>query len=166
MPRLHDLTLIHYSDTPLLSVRDATEANARRDPYFKPAGLWVSVQGPDDRASWCESESFADISAKVHTRIVLTQEANILHLQSCEDIDNFTRNYLVAPRYAADRSIDWPRVAKDFDGIVIAPYQWQRRMTHHTFWYYSWDCASGCIWKARAVECLIDARATAGMEVS
>jgi hypothetical protein len=47
--------------------------------------------------------------------------------------------------------IDWPRVAERFDGVIIAPYQWKHRL--ELMWYYGWDCASGCIWNARAVSC-------------
>ena len=36
------------------------------------------------------------------------------------------------------------------DGIIIAPYQWYCRMT--VDWYYTWDCASGCIWNLDAIE--------------
>lgn len=51
--------------------------------------------------------------------------------------------------------IDWDRVASKHDGIIIAPYCWQQRLKDETFWYYSWDCASGCIWHPRAVTALI-----------
>ena len=46
--------------------------------------------------------------------------------------------------------IDWPKVAERYDGIIIAPYQWSRRLDG-PMWYYGWDCASGCVWRARAV---------------
>lgn len=156
---LHDLTLIHYSAKPLSEVHDASQNDSRRDPYFKPSGLWVSAKGPDDWASWCESNSFRDIQTQIQNRIILASAANVLHLQNCYEIDVFTETYALTPRYIGDCSIDWPRVAEEFDGIVISPYQWQRRMTDHTFWYYGWDCASGCIWKARAVQCAIEERA-------
>jgi hypothetical protein len=47
--------------------------------------------------------------------------------------------------------IEWRKVAERFDGIIIAPYIWQRRLDLESSWYYSWDCASGCIWNASAV---------------
>ena len=39
----------------------------------------------------------------------------------------------------------------DYQGIIIAPYLWTRRHHESTGWYYSWDCASGVIWDARAI---------------
>ena len=50
-----------------------------------------------------------------------------------------------------DRYIDWPAVATDYPGLIIAPYQWSCRMSEFTRWYYGWDCASGCIWNADAI---------------
>jgi len=35
-------------------------------------------------------------------------------------------------------------VSKEYDGIEIAPYQWDARLS--LIWYYGWDVASGCIW--------------------
>jgi hypothetical protein len=52
--------------------------------------------------------------------------------------------------------IDWSKVAKDFDGIVITPYLWERRLDHHVNWYYGWDCASGCIWNTSVIETITE----------
>ena len=46
--------------------------------------------------------------------------------------------------------INWLAVARDYDGILIAPYCYTRRMTLD--WYNTWDCASACVWNARAIE--------------
>jgi len=48
--------------------------------------------------------------------------------------------------------IDWKKVAKEYNGIEIWPYQWKCGHDPKCFWYYSWDCASGCIWNARIIE--------------
>lgn len=42
-----------------------------------------------------------------------------------------------------------------YDGIVITPYVWSMRLDRSAFWYYGWDCASGCIWNASAVAELV-----------
>ena len=44
---------------------------------------------------------------------------------------------------------DWKLIAQEFDGIEIAPYQWEIRMDYNFFWYYGWDCASGCLWRPK-----------------
>ncbi|QDM58016.1 hypothetical protein SEA_DALLAS_199 [Mycobacterium phage Dallas] len=113
----------------------------------KPEGLWVSVAGEDDWPTWCRGEEFSFDNLTVCHRVTLVPGANILHLKSPMDIDAF--HYLYANRGILDW-IDWGKVAADYDGIIIAPYQWSRRMDPH--WYYTWDCASGCIWNLEAIE--------------
>lgn len=48
--------------------------------------------------------------------------------------------------------IDWKKVTEEYQGIIISPYIWQRRLAPHTMWYYGWDVASGCIWDTDAIE--------------
>lgn len=52
-------------------------------------------------------------------------------------------------------AIMWPKVAKEYQGIIISPYQWERRDFFGTFWYSGWDCASGCIWDKEAIKSII-----------
>lgn len=158
---LSEMELIHYGTAPLTSVRhpEASDSSGR----LKPCGLWVSVKGEDDWKSWCESEGFRAESLVAETRITLAVNHNVLHLGGPFEIDAFTKEYEGEPQYAGDRSIDWDRVASRYDGIVIAPYCWQRRMTPHTFWYYGWDCASGCIWNPAAIASLESLEQVSGL---
>lgn len=82
-------------------------------------------------------------------RIILTPAANILHLQTPKELDDFTTKYRSTPHFS-DIHLEWDRVAEEYQGILIAPYQWSRRL--ELMWYYSWDCASGCIWDITAIE--------------
>jgi hypothetical protein len=121
----------------------------------KPAGLWVSVDGEQDWKEWCESEKFSVDKLTIRHRVVLRDKAPILTLASAQEILEFQDTYgkpdilneLIQSKYMA---IDWPRVATEYAGIIIAPYQWCLRMD--LMWYYSWDCASGCIWDISAIE--------------
>jgi hypothetical protein len=137
--------LLHYSTDAIAEVRSVPQ----NDERFKPKGLWVSVEGEQDWKSWCESENFADLSRQMEYRVILSDEANILYLRDAYDIDRFTGKY----RLGTYR-VDWAAVAAKYDGIVIAPYCWDRRLDYSSDWYYPWDCASGCIWNARAVAAL------------
>jgi hypothetical protein len=160
------MTLIHYSSSQHLQVVDAdtrrrgSDRGAVRDPFYKPVGLWVSVEGPDDWKSWCESESFSLDRLKYEHRVILSPSANVLVLSGAGEIKAFTAQYGITARYPGDAAIDWPRVSREFDGLIIAPYCWQCRFSDETFWYYGWDCASGCIWRARAIESVLPARET------
>ena len=144
------MDLRHYSGKPLSNVYSVQqEAHAES----KPRGLWVSVLGEDDWPSWCRSEKFALESLEQCLEVVLAIPHNILILNSIQDIDEFHEQYNgpLYPGATTSRAINWQRVAESFHGIIIAPYQWGRRLDDKTGWYYGWDCASGCIWDASAI---------------
>lgn len=153
-----DMDLIHYSSAPLGRIRSARqERDGNAAPHSKPNGLWVSVKGEWDWPSWCQAESFALDRMGHATRVLLAPTAKMLHLNGADEIDEFTARYSVPwgpPRPGSKfdwRRIDWRAVASKYHGLIIAPYCWERRLAHHTSWYYGWDCASGCIWNARAI---------------
>jgi hypothetical protein len=151
------MRLIHYSDAPLASVYSVEQSGDRYDWHGgrKPVGLWVSVDGDDDWRAWCKAENFRDVDSQCATHIVLTPKHRVLIVDSGSAMLDFNRQYGVERDYYGkwkEQRIDWPRVARDYHGIVIAPYQWAHRLDEPcTGWYYSWDCASGCIWNADAV---------------
>lgn len=115
---------------------------------FKPSGLWLSVG--DDWRRWDVAEGMGWTDGPVY-RVTLVEGANILHLATVADIDSFHERFHIRNVPGLSGRIEWSRVAKVYDGIVIAPYQWARRFDAHTTWYYSWDCASGCVWNLNAV---------------
>lgn len=147
---VHYLSLSHFAAKPV----DRMEDRSRRlSVEAKPVGLWVSVDGDDDWESWCTSESWGLDRLAVRHRVTLSPTANILHVSTVAQLDAFHTEYASAllPGRARCHFIDWPRVARSHDGIIIAPYQWSRRLHPVTAWYYGWDCASGCIWGPRAI---------------
>jgi hypothetical protein len=143
--------LLHYSDKPLPAVLDDREQVIE----IKPHGLWVSVEGEDDWLHWCQSEEFAISRLAVANEIRLAGGAKIIRLSSAAAIDAFTREWARPmpglEKLAIGLFIDWPGVARQHDGIIIAPYVWSRRLSFHCRWYYGWDCASGCIWRVSAI---------------
>jgi hypothetical protein len=149
--------LIHYSRRPLLHVR-SVEQSRRADRGVKPDGLWFSVgDGEDGWRSWCASEMPHWLDGALATEVVLASDATMLRLVGATEIDAFTAVYGILPHYANGRTdlfthedaIDWRRVAEKYQGIIIAPYVWERR--HELRWYYGWDCSSGVVWDAKAV---------------
>jgi hypothetical protein len=149
---------IHYSSRPLAKVRTVKQ-DMRADRGDKPDGLWFSVgDGDDGWRAWCEAGSYS--LGKIATEIVLRPSAKMLRIDGVKELDAFTAKYGMIPAYATQLrggrdyrgyAIDWRRIAQDHQGIIIAPYCWERRLTRHTFWYYTWDCASGVVWDANAV---------------
>jgi len=140
--------LVHYSNMDSVEVWSNTQ-NPRE---FKPAGLWVTVEGEDDWKSWCQRENFQLENLMYAYDVKLNAASKILRLQSAADIDMFTTQYQSRWQLSPLHAIDWRKVASEYSAIIIAPYIYQRRHTPQTLWYYPWDCASGCIWDKDAIE--------------
>ena len=143
------MRLVHYTDHHVVSLHSVAQ---RDHPGFKPRGLWLSVQADDGCGwrDWCMSEGFG-LGRLTHIHdVMLAPGASMLRLASAEDIDAFTSAYLIQPGNTGFW-VDWMAVAREYQGIVIAPYIWERRLARHTFWYYTWDCASACVWDADAI---------------
>jgi hypothetical protein len=118
-------------------------------PTMKPSGLWVSVDGEDDWPTWCRDNMFRD-DASFSYRYRVTVRSTVRVLATVDEVLAFNDRYGVGDEWSS--YINWASVASDYPGIIIAPYQWDLRMDWRTFWYYTWDCASGCIWDADAIE--------------
>lgn len=141
----------------------------RMSPLGKPHGFWLSDEsrGAHGWKAWCKAEGFRPYSLRYEHEVKLSPKAKILYLRTAKDIDEFADKYgsslmvLLGHERPGDDErlyggryidvIDWKRVAKKYHGIIITPYIWEQRLGRH-MWYYGWDCASGCIWNARAIE--------------
>jgi hypothetical protein len=127
----------------------------------KPAGLWLSVDGEHDWYWWCRAERFP--CGHLRYKVRIQHEERLLWITSPDELHAFTEKYNVdvTSYFHVDGKpdlnwyghyIDWKAVAKAYGGIIIAPYQWSLRMQY--MWYYTWDCASGCIWDADCIRSL------------
>lgn len=154
---------MHYSDEPVVFDRAKTyDQSDETHGHLKPVGLWVSVQGEDDWPAWCRQEEFWPEGLEHPHRVILRDEANILRIDTPDGINGFHAKYAeenefnrMMARIGDDNfrrnqwPINWGKVATEYDGLIIAPYQWSRRLG--PIWYYGWDCASGCIWNLEAI---------------
>ena len=168
------MKLSHYSAVPVTKIRAPDGAHLYPG---KPNGFWVSVDDPSPTATggdhpadargawvdwkaWCESEQFALDRLKLRHRVTLVPDADLLCLETSDAVIEFERRFgkhdRVNDHNRRDKSvhtddiIDWESVERLYDGIIIAPYQWSLRLD--CMWYYSWDCASGCIWRPSAIQ--------------
>lgn len=144
------MLVYHYTATipECVEAKDQTASDGR-----KPIGFWVSdCDRGNGWREWCESEAWGLDGLKNRMLIDLDMK-DILHLKSVSDIDAFSVDYKkVSYRLYPLNLIDWVAVAKEFSGILISPYQWERRLDGAASdWYYGWDCASGCVWSPKAV---------------
>jgi hypothetical protein len=153
------MQLIHYSTEPVTFDPDYQHPDIalhHNNQIGKPVGLWVSVPGDNDWASWCESIGWVDRIQYAYD-VTLHDDARILEIPTGDELDMFHDRY-AQPGHPLDTGlgnrlvpIEWERVANDYDGIIIAPYQ----RSHRHFgplWYFTWDCASGCIWNYDVID--------------
>lgn len=152
--------LTHYGASPVPHVFSVGQSPK---PHFKPHGLWVSVD--EGSFSWPDyiesSDSWAHRLRVVHD-VRLARDARILLIATVEDFDAFAGHYGRSERTAPPGYhyyIAWKAVAEVYQGIVIAPYRYDRRFDGG-LWYYGWDCASGCIWDADAIAAITVRSAT------
>lgn len=139
---------VHFSNELVIDVYDCDPQEERK--FHKPEGLWISDEAAEQSWSqWCASEEFRACHEQFAHLVTLSPDANILRLDSVADIHGFTRCFKISD--SIYRSINWPEVMRIYDGILITPYQWDCRLSDDTGWYYSWDCASGCIWRSSAI---------------
>jgi hypothetical protein len=167
------MQLVHYSKERVDRVESREQEKDK--PNHKPKGFWVSDEECEvNWRTWCEGERFQLENLAVRHFVRLRDDARILVIDSAKGLDRFTRNFAVEhPALREFRGsdlddsfyVDWHRVAGLYQGVIITPYQQSRR--YSLSWYYTWDCASGCIWDASAIESLVvDAAPRAIAEVA
>ncbi len=136
--------------------------------HGKPAGLWVSVPGEYGWPQWCADtyDDYGDRGVVTH-EVIVDDVAAVHTIGSKDEMYAFHDEYAVQTDFDHDFDdvrgaaeglprksfwpIDWRKVADSFDGIVITPYLWECRLDSSVNWYYTWDCASGCIWNLDAI---------------
>ncbi len=150
-----ELILMHYTSEPLEFDPSRTYEQEAPSTFGKPHGFWVSVVGEDDWATFV-TDNMDSVRLNHTQRVTLAAEANILRINSAYELDVFAKHNAVETNYERRYARPWNKwpidrraVAEKYDGIIIAPYQWSRRM--NLDWYYTWDCASGCIWNLSAI---------------
>lgn len=149
------MKLVHYSDQVITVPR--TRYSQRDVSMAKPRGFWLSDDSDYGWRQWCEAEDFRTERLRYAHTVTLKQDANILYIQSDLELDNFTNKYgangyLGMFNITNMMCIDWFKVSKLYQGIIITPYLWQRRLDFGCGWYYGWDCASGCIRDTSCIE--------------
>ena len=145
------MRLVHFSREPLTEVHAVEQKDMPRDGFApKPRGLWVSDEDAEQSwSSWCADEMADWMVGTTAYGITLAKDARLLVIGDSQGIDDFHRLYS-EPGIGRSYFVDWPAVAARFQGIIITPYVWERRLSEVS-WYYPWDCASGCIWDTAAI---------------
>lgn len=112
-PDARHADLLHFAPKFLRTVKDVEPGAIYNG---KPKGLWVSAGA--HWLEWCHAESFHLEHWKRATRVHLAPDANVLHIATVMDLDDFHRAYAVTERFGGEypwsrARIDWPRVGQE-----------------------------------------------------
>lgn len=152
-----EVRFIDHSPSPLANqIRDGCQDRAT-DGAAKSDGLWFSVGGrrleSALRGARKDRQSGPSIALKYQTEISFVENAGILWIENASRIDCITAKYAEV-RDDGKQSIKWRCVAEEFAGIIIAPLCAERCDYEQTRWYACWECSSGCVWRAGAIQTL------------
>jgi hypothetical protein len=120
---------------------------------FKPKGLWYAF-GMD----WFKGVAYVVPSMAGNYKYVhkLKVTDKVCSIKTIEEAVKFTDKYGVGEGHFYKRYlIDWSKVEKDYSGVeALDPVRWCRTEGFEAklWWLYSWDAASGCIWKEDGIE--------------
>lgn len=148
------MRFVHYSANPDLSLDrlysvEQFPVEHKGHLHSKPQGLWLSDDDEEDNWKvWCEAEIF-NLDKLTNAYAVSLDLSNVLHIDNNLDLLKVHNKYRSG--YRLFNFIDWQRMAKDYQGIIISPYQWDVRYSEEVEWYYGWDVACACIWDMSAI---------------
>jgi len=157
------MRFINYSNRPLTAI-PAFRQDGSDSRWSKPIGLWFSVVDENGTDSWRSLCTFKgiDLIQQPHvTEIIFKKDARLFRLFGENDIDALDAKHRFSPGYPewlkenpdyTRSGIRWNLVAEEYDGVIAAPHCIARHLEQH--WYFTWECASGCIWNSIAVESL------------
>lgn len=136
-------------DANLVLHAEEWEVKERELVFGKPVGLWYDFEG--DWIKWCLSASWGGVSDYIYE--VEIDKSKILQISTTGEFEKFEEEYLYHPEHFQNfrlhyGSVNWQAVKVKYSGIEIIPYLWDKRLD--SMWYYSWDCASGCVWDLEA----------------
>lgn len=124
---------------------------------MKPVGLWVSYSEEDGWSRWCERNGVYEESLRVVHELEV-DEPNLRRVTNLAELNQLTEEFGVGDRFYNDLGIegfcmDWRRMAEAYKGLMIFPYIEREWRSHNrNLWYYTWNCASGCIWDTSAIK--------------
>lgn len=143
--RINEKLRIHLSSTPVGPLQNKPVISPTdKGPYDKPRGLWYGFG-----REWIDfsvGEGFRPSRGYIYF-VKLLKPDRILRITTEGGMYLFTEKYYERPL------IDWKRVAQDWAGIEITPWQGRLYMDSAKLsWYGGWDIASGCVWETSAIK--------------
>ena len=122
----------------------------------KPSGLWYGFQD-----NWINRFNNSEELVGYLYDINIIDKSKILSLNTDNDILIFYKKYQLKYEDLSDmfkfmpsqflemflnKSINWIKVANDYDGIEITYKNFKFPTKEYNQWCFDWDICSGCIW--------------------
>jgi hypothetical protein len=146
---MQSMILEHYTATE--GPMDLGSGRDRTQPAYgyKPTGTWLSVKGAEDWHHWHVANGNRP-APFVHS-VELSATAAILLIHDVDGLHALTSSHpgRQGGCWLAGETVDWESVSHQYDGIIIDRHI--RTSDPLLAWYNTWDCASGCIWRMRAI---------------
>jgi hypothetical protein len=157
--------LLHYSHTEIKKLYTFTQ----QPTASKPNGLWVTTIGRNSWPDYLTNNTARQVGDFCYS-VTLKPTARLLRITTHYELMAFTRKYgltleaaycngkklttlerknLTDEDLQKSRVVNWQKFTARYAGILIIPYLGRPRLAP---WYYGWDCSSGCIWNAEAIE--------------
>lgn len=116
--------------------------------FFKPNGLWYALGGGwlDFLESNWESHNF-QYENMFYIDIDYSQ---ILRINTKDKFEKFENKFAASLNGGRYKMINWVSVSEEYKGVEIIPHMTEMRFD--SFWYSTWDIASGCIWDTTAIK--------------
>lgn len=105
----------------------------------KPRGLWYAPGR--EWIDWMRYE-MPNWLNNVNYVYRIVPSGTVLKLQTSQEVRDFHNKF----KSRDGQEINWGAVTEEYDGVEIIPYQPDLRYSN-IGWYYTWDLASGCIWR-------------------
>ncbi len=129
---------------------DEIEPVSYEQSFIKPIGFWVSVDNSWEK--WCK---YSRGPLGKYCYEVFFDSSRILSITGVEQLVEF----IEGSRVFEDKEFpDWSVLAEKYDGIFIYNYEeiqeeiYRRYTPEYVWWFYGWDCSSGCIWNVDAIK--------------
>lgn len=155
--------LLHATDKKLLKIK-----NKKQTDTYKPRGLWYA--SGTDWLKWAIDEDYKNTYKYFYklkmnyTDIDNVDKNSVLKLDNRRDYVKFIREYELGADPGFE-TIDWKRVAKDYAGLELIPYEdymksfMDKEMASELglehapiMWSSGWDVASGCVWRVTGIK--------------
>lgn len=117
----------------------------KRTGLFKPDGVWYACGF--DWLDWVLSEMPQWAHPYIYNLKIDKSDFKIIRTPG--ELVKFAKKYVIGD-VSTSMKVNWSRLAENYTGIEICPYQPSLR--HEFMFYYGWDIASGCVWDTHTIK--------------